>query len=154
MRDWPEYYDMSAEMLPESRRQTLPHSAPSYVGADSFSQSRAGPSYGRYPNYGHGMSNAQHYPGSLADAYSSSTGNSGSPAGQALDFMLPTENTSQLMPSASQSTSYPNQYLQGQGYYDAPSGATGMHGHNFQGWMDPSNANYSAFQGQSYRRNA
>ncbi|KAH9912715.1 uncharacterized protein B0H18DRAFT_1126890 [Fomitopsis serialis] len=149
--DWPEYYDMSAEMLPDSRRQTLPHSAPSYLGPDPFNQSQAGPSYDRYHGYEHGVPNSQHYPGSVAHTYASSPGSSGSAAGQALGLTLPTGNTSQLMSGVNQSTSYPNQYLQGQGYYNEPSGATAFHGQNLQGWMDPNDMNYSAFQDDAFK---
>ncbi|KZT74576.1 hypothetical protein DAEQUDRAFT_753970 [Daedalea quercina L-15889] len=149
VRDWPEYYDLSAEIAPDSRRQSLPHSASSYPGAGSFGQSQGGASYDRYPNYGQGMVNPHHYPVSATEVYGSSPGSGGSPMGQAIDFTLSMENTSQVIPGATQRSvraSYPTQYLQGQNYHDDASGATTLHGQFYQGWTDPSDVNYPAFQ--------
>ena len=97
--DWPEYYDLSAELSADPRRQILPHSAPSYLGAEPLSQSQ---SYGRYQTYGHNVVNAPHYPGPVADAYGSSPGSGGSGVGQTLDYAMPMENTSQVISGANQ----------------------------------------------------
>ncbi|EPS95869.1 hypothetical protein FOMPIDRAFT_115083 [Fomitopsis schrenkii] len=149
--DWPEYYDLSAELSADSRRQIQPHSAPSYLGAELLGQSQ---SYGRYQTYGHNVVNGPHYPVSVADAYGSSSGSGGSGVSQTVGYQMPMENTSQVMSGANQGSSYPNQYLQGQGYYDEPSGATTSQGQLYLGWTDLNDVNYAAIQGQSYRRNA
>lgn len=97
--DWPEYYDLSAELSADSRRQIQPHSAPSYLGAELLGQSQ---SYGRYQTYGHNVVNGPHYPVSVADAYGSSSGSGGSGVSQTVGYQMPMENTSQVMSGANQ----------------------------------------------------
>lgn len=98
--DWPEYYDLSAELSADSRRQIQPQSAPSYLGTESLGQCQ--PYASRYQTYGHNVVNGPHYPVSVADAYGPSSGSDGSGVSQAVGYPMPMENTSQVISGANQ----------------------------------------------------